>query len=98
MGGVSTLAAAAILRSLTDADLERCKGFRHFSVSQILLLVLLFFAIVAIFGEVAFDQVRVCFRRAWTLSPPAPRPLTSADPHLPLGLSHSPGRHQSPIS
>ena len=58
LGGVNTLAAAAILRSLTDADLERCKGFRNFSISQVLFILLLIFAIIATAGELIFDQVR----------------------------------------
>jgi len=57
MSGVNTLAAAAILRSLTDSDLARCKAFRNFSISQIFFMLLLIFAAFAIVGELAFDQV-----------------------------------------
>ena len=57
LGGVNTLAAAAILRSLTDADLERCRSFKNFSVSMILLGFIIFFAVVALLGEAIFDQL-----------------------------------------
>ena len=57
LGGVNTLAAAAILRSLTDADLERCRAFQNFTVSMILLGFIIFFAVVALLGEAFFDQL-----------------------------------------
>ena len=57
LGGVNTLAAAAILRSLTDADLERCRAFKNFTVSMILLGFIIFFAVVALSGEAFFDQL-----------------------------------------
>ena len=57
LGGVNTLAAAAILRTLTDADLERCRAFKNFTVSMILLGFIIFFAVVALLGEAVFDQL-----------------------------------------
>ena len=57
LGGANTLAAAAILRSLTDADLERCRAFKNFSVSMFLLAFIIFFAVVALCGEAFFDQL-----------------------------------------
>ena len=57
LGGVNTLAASAILRNLTDADLERCREFKNFSVSILLLVFIMFFAVVALLGEAVFDQL-----------------------------------------
>ena len=57
LGGVNTLAAAAILRSLTDADLERCRAFQNFTVSMILMTFIIIFAVVALLGEAFFDQL-----------------------------------------
>jgi hypothetical protein len=65
MGGTNQLAAAAILRTLTDADLERCKTLRNFSISQILVMILLLAATLALSGELLFDNLMDVINTTW---------------------------------
>ena len=51
------LATAAILRRLTDADLERCNTHRYFIISTIIFIVLLSIALFVILGEKILDNI-----------------------------------------
>ena len=51
------LATSAILRRLTDADLERCYVNRYFSLSTFIFVVLLLIAVLAIVGEKLLDNI-----------------------------------------
>lgn len=51
------LATSAILRRLTDADLERCHINRYFSLSTLIFVILLMIAVLAIVGEKILDNI-----------------------------------------
>ena len=51
------LATAAILRRLTDADLEKCQVHRYFMMSTIIFIILLAIAVFVIFGEKILDNI-----------------------------------------
>ena len=51
------LATSAILRRLTDADLERCHINRYFALSTLIFIILLCIAFFAILGEKILDNI-----------------------------------------
>ena len=57
MSGYEKLATAAILRRLTDADLERCNTHRYFMISTIIFIILLAIAVFVILGEKILDNI-----------------------------------------
>ena len=57
MRNYERLATSAILRRLTDADLERCHTHRYFMISTIIFIVLICIAVFVILGEKILDNI-----------------------------------------
>ena len=57
MSELSELPASAVLRKMTDADMENCKKHKHHSVGNITFYILVVAAIMATVSEVLIDQM-----------------------------------------
>ena len=67
MGKVKELAAAAILRNINDADLEKCQQFKWFTLNILIFYIVLFTAILGIVSELFLDQIMdVVLMMTWT--------------------------------
>ena len=60
MSGLSKLPASAILRSMTDADVEKCKEHKNFTLGSIIFYTIMMAAIIAAVSEVLVDQFLSC--------------------------------------
>ena len=54
---LSNLPASAILRSITDADVERCKEHKNFTLNRVIFYTIIIAAIVATISEILIDQL-----------------------------------------
>ena len=54
---LSNLPASVILRSITDADVERCKEHKNFTISRIIFYTIIIAALVATMSEILIDQL-----------------------------------------
>ena len=57
MSGLYRLPASAILRSVTDGDVEKCKEHKHFTLGSLIFYIIMVAAVVAIVSEVLMDQM-----------------------------------------
>ena len=55
--GLSKLSASKILRSMTDADMERCKEHRDFTLGNIIFYTIMMAAVIAALSEILVDQL-----------------------------------------
>ena len=55
--GLSKLSASKILRSMTDADMERCKEHRDFTLGSIIFYTIMMAAVIAALSELLIDQL-----------------------------------------
>ena len=55
--GLSKLPASIILRSVTDADVERCKEHKNFTISRLIFYTIIIAALVATMSEILIDQL-----------------------------------------
>ena len=51
------LSASAILRSMTDADMEKCKEHKYFTLGRVIFYVIMVAAVVAVLSETLIDQL-----------------------------------------
>ena len=54
---LSKLSASAILRSMTDSDMEKCKEHKHFTLGRVIFYVIMATAVVAVLSETLIDQL-----------------------------------------
>ena len=67
VGRIRNLAAAAVLRQITDADYERCQTHKGFSVSRIALTLLLITATLASVNSFLAEQmIEIGLQTAWS--------------------------------
>jgi hypothetical protein len=67
VGRIRNLAAAAVLRQITDADYERCQTHKGFSVSRIALTLLLIMAALASVNSFLAEQlIEIGLQTAWS--------------------------------
>ena len=60
LSGLSKLPASAILRSITDHDVEKCREHKHFTLGNIILYTVMIAAIIAAVSEMFLDQFLSC--------------------------------------
>ena len=57
LSGLSKLPASAILRSITDDDVEKCREHKNFTLGSVIFYTIMFAAVIAAVSEIFVDQL-----------------------------------------
>ena len=87
LSGLSKLPASAILRSITDADVERCKEHKNFTLGTFIFYVITIAAVVAMVSEALIDQLLSCILSSlWLMFLLTHERLLAISPLLLIGI------------